>query len=108
MGRELTLPVKPLPYFCTQKISYYSIYRCIDDSDDEGFSFPFNCDYYYNLIPEEAFKLAIKAKSDSNVTDWIRSHLIKGQSDSPDDVIAFLDENGIPCKFGWTYQCEEG
>ena len=42
---------------------YYSIYRCIDDSDDEGFSSPFNCDYYYNLIPEEAFKLAIKAKS---------------------------------------------
>ncbi len=51
----------------------FTVYRYIDDWDDDGDSI-YSTEDYLKRIPEQALKTAIKASSDSEVVKWIRAH----------------------------------
>lgn len=42
---------------------------------------------------------AIGAFDDSQVIHWIKTHLIKEQSNSLDDIITFLDESKVSYRY---------
>ncbi len=42
---------------------------------------------------------AIEAFDDSQVIHWIKTHLIKEQSNSLDDIITFLDESKVSYRY---------
>ena len=97
---------RPRRYDCVKLIKergYYSIYRCIDDVWEDGDDSPYNMDEYLNLIPEICLLVAIGAKTDRNVKTWVKSNLIKKQSNSLDKIEAFLKEHNIPFEYGHTY-----
>ena len=75
---------------------YYSIYRSIDDLDEDGDNSPYNIEEYLNRIPETVLQLAIGATKDRDVVLWVRKNLIKKQSNSLDAIEAFLKEKSIP------------
>ena len=72
----------------------YSIYRYIDDWDEEGDTI---CDEeeYLSGIPEQELKTAIRTTTDSEVVSWIKKHLIKERSNSLDAIVVFLEEHNV-------------
>ena len=77
----------------------YTLYRYIDDWDDEGDTI-YAIDEYLKDIPEDILKREIGAKTDRQVRGWFKANLIKKQSNSLDKIIEFFDSHGIP----YTYE----
>ncbi len=73
----------------TKKKGYYSIYRYVNDWDEDGDTI---CDEeeILNMIPEEDIKKAIGASSDSDVVDWVKNHIGKRGNNSIDEIIGLL------------------
>ena len=84
---------------------YYSIYRCIDDWDEDGDDSPYNVEEYLNLIPDTSLQQAIGATTDNEVVRWVKKHLIKDQSNSLDAIEEFLKEKKIHFTCGSEYTC---
>ena len=74
-------------------------WQYIDDWDEDGDTI-YAINEYLNGIPEQQIKQAIRADSDDAVASWIKSHLIKEESNSLDAIEVFLKERGIP----YTYE----
>ena len=73
----------------------FTVYRYIDDWDEEGDTI-YAVEEYLRDISEKELKSAIGANSDADVIRWIKAHLIKKQSNSLDAIVRFLDENKVP------------
>ena len=73
----------------------YTIYRYIEDWDEEGDTF-FEVNEYLRGIPEEVLKREIGRVTDGGVVRWIRSHLIEERSNSLDAIVEFLDKHNVP------------
>lgn len=73
---------------------FYSIYRFIDDRDEEGDTV-YEVEEYLRRIAEQQIQTAIGASSDGEVVRWIKSHLIKEQSNALDAITGFLDTHGV-------------
>lgn len=86
----------------TNENGYYSIYRYIDDWDEDGDSI-YEVEEYLNRIPEHELKTVIGASSDSDVFRWVKAHLIKDRSNSLDAIIAFLDTRNIDYSYDHMY-----
>ena len=84
--------------FVYKKNGFYTIYRYIDDWDEDGDTI-YDDEEYVSQIPEGEFMAAIGASEDSQVIHWIKTHLIKEQSNSRDDIISFLDENNVSYRY---------
>ena len=80
----------------------FTIYRYIDDRDEDGDTI-YEINEYLKGIPELSLKRAIKAGSDDEVLHWIKTHLIKEQSNAIDGIEAFLKEHNVPYTYddGW-------
>lgn len=83
----------------TKSGGLFSIYRYIDDWDEDGDTI-YAINEYLKGIPEQQIKQAIPAESDDEVASWIKSHLIKEESNSLDAIEAFLKEKNVP----YTYE----
>ena len=73
---------------------HFSIYRYIDDWDEEGDTI-YSVEEYLNGIPEQEFKAATGVASDRALRQWITAHLIKERSNSLDAIVVFLDAHDI-------------
>lgn len=82
----------------TKEDVWFTVYRYIDDTDEEGDTV-YSIEEYLKYIPEQIFKREINAASDNEVIKWLRAHLIKRQSNSIDAIIAFLDEHHVPYEY---------
>ena len=82
---------------------FYSIYRCIDDWDEDGDDSPYNVEEYLNLIPDTNLQQAIGATTDQEVVRWVKRNLIKDQSNSLDAIEEFLKENNLHFRFSQEY-----
>ena len=76
----------------------YTVYRYIDDWDEEGDTI-YAVEEYLVGIPEKDLKREIKATSDSEVVRWIKNHLIKEMSNSLDAIEEFLTVHGVPFSY---------
>ncbi len=79
----------------TKERDNFTIYRYIEDWDEEGDTI-YEINEYLTEIPELSLKRAIKASSDNEVLHWIKTHLIKEQSNAIDDIEKFLKEHKVP------------
>lgn len=73
----------------------YTVYRYIEDWDEEGDTI-FEVNEYLRDIPEEALKREIGVVTDGAVARWIRAHLIKEKSNALDAIVEFLDNHNVP------------
>ena len=79
----------------TKEKGYYSIYRYIDDWDEEGDSI-YCIDEYVNDIPDLMLMLAVGATDDEGVIKWMKKNLVKKESNALYRITEFLDQHGIP------------
>ena len=101
--QTLTLVANMRPHMCdgvevTKENNFFTVYRYIEDSDEEGDTI-YSIDEYLKMIPEADFKREIRANWDGDVIFWIRTHLIEESSNSLDAIIAFLDEHKVPYQY---------
>ena len=76
----------------------YTVYRYIEDWDEEGDTI-YEINEYLKGIPEEVFKREIGRATDGGVARWIKSHLIEKQSNALDDIVDFLNKHNVPYKY---------
>lgn len=72
----------------------YSIYRYIDDSDEDGDTV-YEVEEYMNQIPIQGIRTALGTVDDSDVVRWIMKNLIKERSNALDNIVAFLDSHDV-------------
>ena len=74
----------------------FTIYRSIEDWDENGDTI-YEINEFLKGIPEHKLKRVINSGSDDEVLHWIKTNLIKEQSNALDDIEEFLKENNVPC-----------
>ena len=77
---------------------FYTVYRYIEDWDEEGDTI-YEVNEYLRDIPEEALKREIGVVTDGAVARWIRAHLIKEKSNALDDIVEFLGKHNVPYSY---------
>lgn len=78
----------------TKENGCFTIYRYIDDWDEEGDSI-YEVEEYLTDIQEQEIKTAIGTNQDTSVIQWIKAHLIKKESNSIDAIADYFETHQI-------------